>query len=436
MKTFYLENYGCQMNRADSNTLSNKLKEAGFSEVSDYESANNIIINTCSVRKHAEDRVFARVKLFGSYKRTKNKNAKIIVMGCMAKNNKDELYNLKVDRVFDVYNEEQIIDFLLGLDFIEKDFDSEYNFKKSYIDSEYKHKAYLPISHGCDNWCTYCIVPHTRGSMVSRPLNDVLDNLKYLIDSGAKEITLLGQNVNSYGLDNKESNFVELLKKCDDIIGRDKSIWLRFMTSHPKDFTKELAYAIFDLNSVCNSLHLPFQSGSDRILKLMNRKYSLKDYLEKVSYLRERDNLFSISTDVLVGFGDETESEFEETLNLLSTVVFEEAFLYKYSERVGSVAEKQKIKYSEEVGSIRLNKLIDFQRNISYKQLKKQIGKTLKVMIEGIAKDKKNYLGRSYENRTVIVNNDNGKDYKSGSILDVHILYTKAQMLIGAIINQ
>lgn len=430
---FYLENYGCQMNRADSNSLIHSLQSEGFLETTEYIDANIIIINTCSVRQHAEDRVFARVRLFNAFKKRENKSIKIIVMGCMAQTSKDMLYSLGVDKVFDVYNEIKILDYVKNNDLIENDFNSNYIFSKSYVDKLYSHKAFLPITHGCDNWCTYCIVPHTRGGLISRASKDILDNLKSLIDSGAKEITLLGQNVNSYGEDTKDMSFVRLLKNIDKTInGRD--IWIRFTTSHPKDFDKDLAHAIINLKSVCEHIHLPFQSGSNRILNLMDRKYTVEEYLEKVSYLRDITKDFLISTDIIVGFADETDEEFNETLNVIKKIGFEEAYLYKYSERVGTVAYKRKIAYDANNGSLRLSKLIEIQRAIALKLLTKQVGSVHKVMINNIAKDKNNYLARSRENRAIVIKLNNDKALKIGEIYNAKITDIRGHSLIADII--
>ena len=436
MKNFYLENYGCQMNKADSNSLINSLMQEGFIQTKDYQNADNIIINTCSVRAHAEERVFSRVKLFNAERKKNKKNTKLIIMGCMAQTSKNILENLGVDKIFDVYNEMNILDYMKDEEVFIKKFNDNYIFSKSYVDKDKPHKAFLPISHGCNNWCSYCIVPHTRGKMVSRKSDEIIEEVKRLIESGAKEITLLGQNVNSYGLDiENEISFTDLLylidKTIDKTVGESK-VWIRFLTSHPKDFDKDLADAIWNLKNVGKHIHLPFQSGANRILKLMNRKYDKEEYIKKISYLREYADDFPISTDIIVGYADETNEEYKETLDLLKEIGFEDAYLYKYSEREGSIAYKKKVKYDEKVGSERLRVLVDFQRVLAQKLLNKQVGKRAEIMIDDIAKDNIHYQCRSKENRLILVKKE--KELNMGDIYDCEITEIKNHTLIGEII--
>ena len=436
MKNFYLENYGCQMNKADSNSLINSLMQEGFIQTEDYQNADNIIINTCSVRAHAEERVFSRVKLFNAERKKNKKNTKLIIMGCMAQTSKNILENLGVDKIFDVYNEMNILDYMKDEEVFIKKFNDNYIFSKSYVDKDKPHKAFLPISHGCNNWCSYCIVPHTRGKMVSRKSDEIIEEVKRLIESGAKEITLLGQNVNSYGLDiENEVSFTDLLylidKTIDKTVGESK-VWIRFLTSHPKDFDKDLANAIWNLKNIGKHIHLPFQSGSNRILKLMNRKYDKEEYIKKISYLREYADDFPISTDIIVGYADETNEEYEETLDLLEEIGFEDAYLYKYSAREGSIAYKKKVKYDEKVGSERLRELVDFQRVLAQKLLNKQVGKRAEIMIDDIAKDNIHYQCRSKENRLILVKKE--KELNMGDIYNCEITEIKNHTLIGEII--
>lgn len=420
------------MNKADSNSLINSLMQEGFIQTDNYENADNIIINTCSVRAHAEERVFSRVKLFNANRKKNKKSMKLIVMGCMAQTSKDILQSLGADKIFDVYNEMNILDYMKDEEVFIKKFNHNYVFNKSYVDEDKPHKAFLPISHGCNNWCSFCIVPHTRGKMVSRKSSEILEEVKRLIDAGAKEITLLGQNVNSYGLDIKdEISFADLLYSIDKIAGNNK-VWIRFLTSHPKDFDKDLADAIWNLKSLGKHIHLPFQSGSDRILKLMNRKYNKEEYRRKISYLREYAEDFPISTDIIVGYADESEEEYKETLDLLEEIGFEDAYLYKYSEREGSIAYKKKIKYDENIGAVRLTKLVNFQRELAQKLLNKQVGKIAEVMIDDMAKDNMHYQCRSKENRLILIKKD--KELNMGDIYTVEISEIKNHTLIGRII--
>ena len=253
-----------------------------------------------------------------------------------------------------------------------------------------------------------------------------------MIEDGAKEITLLGQNVNSYGLDiENEISFTDLLYLIDKTV-LDNKVWIRFLTSHPKDFDKDLADAIWNLKSVGKHIHLPFQSGSNRILKLMNRKYDKEEYIKKISYLREYAEDFPISTDIIVGYADETEEEYNETLDLLKEIGFEDAYLYKYSEREGSIAFKKKVKYEEKIGSERLTKLVNFQRILAQELLDKQVGKKAEIMIDDIAKDNMHYQCRSKENRLILVKKE--KKLNMGDIYNCEITEIKNHTLIGKII--
>lgn len=423
------------MNKADSNSLINSLMQEGFIQTENYENADSIIINTCSVRAHAEERVFSRVKLFNANRKKNNKDSKIIVMGCMAQTSKEHLEKLGTDKIFDVYNEVNVIDYMKDEEVFVRKFNNDYIFQKSYIDGDKNHKAFIPISNGCSNWCTYCIVPHTRGKLVSRKSSEIIEEVKRLINEGAREITLLGQNVNSYGLDVKdEVNFTELLYMVDKAVDENNknNVWIRFLTSHPKDFDKYTAEAILNLNSLCKHIHLPFQSGSNRILNLMNRKYTKEEYIEKISYLRDTVNDFPISTDVIVGYADETDEEYEETLSLLKEIGFEEAYLYKYSEREGSIAYKKKIQYDKNIGSERLTNMVNFQRELAQQLLTKQVGKKTEVMIDDIAKDGMHYLCRSKENRIILVKKEN--ELNMGDIYNTEVTEIKSHTLIGKFI--
>lgn len=417
------------MNKSDSSSIENILIENSLEKTDDSSNADYVIINTCSVREHAENRVFARLSLFKSIKKKYNKEMKIIVTGCMVRNAKDKLVSLGADALFSVYEQDKIKDYINGKNYGENIFGADYNFKKSCLDEKHPYRSYIAVTHGCDNWCTYCIVPYTRGAMISRNSKDVLDEVKRISDKGAKEIILLGQNVNSYGKDNGDMNFVDLLYEIDK---RVKGIWIRFLTSHPKDFTKELATAMLSLQSVCKHIHLPLQSGSDRILQIMGRKYTRDEYLEKLSFLRDTDENFAVTTDIIVGFADESESEFKQTLQMIETVGYEDAYMYKYSPRPNSLAYERKMPYSEEAAKERLKTAIDFQRNIAQKMLAKSVGTKTKVIVESDAKDGKNYITRSEEYRIVLVKKSDA--YKKGSMIDVVIEGIKNHSLIGRVI--
>ena len=386
MKNFYLENYGCQMNKADSNSLINSLMQEGFIQTENYENADNIIINTCSVRAHAEERVFSRVKLFNAHRKKNKREMKLIIMGCMAQTSRDTLKNLGADKIFDVYNEINILDYMKDEEAFIKKFNDNYIFNKSYVDKDKPHKAFLPISHGCNNWCSYCIVPHTRGKMVSRKSSEIIEEIKRLIEDGAKEITLLGQNVNSYGLDiENEISFTDLLylidKTIDKTVGNNK-VWIRFLTSHPKDFDKDLASAICNLKSVGKHIHLPFQSGSNRILKLMNRKYDKNYFIDKIKKIKAIRKDVSITTDVIVGFPSETEELFLESLDTIKEIGFSKVHVFPFSPRKNTKAFEMPNLVDDITKKQRVKKLIDLSNNLEKDYMNRFIQNIVTVLPE------------------------------------------------------
>lgn len=281
----------------------------------------------------------------------------------------------------------------------------------------YSYKSYVNIMYGCNNFCTFCIVPYTRGREKSREADEIVDEIKSLIDKGSKEITLLGQNVNSYGrgLENK-TTFAQLLYRINDIKGVER---IRFMTSHPKDISDELIYAFRDLDHLCNFLHLPVQAGSSRILKLMNRKYTKEDYLRKIDKIRKVNPDIALSTDIMVGFPGETEEDFEETLDLVKRVEYDTSFTFLYSMRSGTPAAKSLNQVPDKIKHERFQKLLDILYPIQYEKNKKFINKTVKVLGEDISKkDSRKISGRNDEFKLV---NFNGSAEDIGKIVNVKI---------------
>lgn len=394
------------MNKADSTSIHKMLTEKGLGECSSVEEASVIIINTCAVREHAENRVYSRLKYFRHIKEHHKPELKVVLTGCLARFSRERLENeFEVDLIADVYSQEELVEKIAANDYNSPAVSKTYHFKTPYADEKYPFKAFVSITHGCDNWCTYCIVPAVRGPMLSRPSSDILKSVKTLIEDGVKEITLLGQNVNSYGEDlEDEYDFTSLLDKINTVIEKaNKRVWVRFMTSHPKDFSPRLAKAIVELPSLCEHLHLPMQSGSTAILEAMGRKYSREDYLQKVDYIRELRKDFALSTDVLVGFPGESEKDFEDTLSLVEEIGFEDAFLYRYSERKGSIASKKNLSYNDKEGLRRLSILIERQRKRGMECLKKALNTEMDALVESVAKDGENLLARSRENRMILI---------------------------------
>ncbi|HOV13560.1 MAG TPA: tRNA (N6-isopentenyl adenosine(37)-C2)-methylthiotransferase MiaB [Spirochaetota bacterium] len=384
---FFIETYGCQMNKADSNSVIQNLINNGFREVFSPSEAKLIIINTCSVRKTAENRIWGRI---GSYKNLKKKhNLIILVMGCMSQ------------RVgLDFFNESPLVDIVVGTFYKDKIPDIVINHKKgqrvafvdekkitfgfSHPDIDNPKKAYITISHGCNNFCSYCIVPYLRGREASRSSNEIIEDINNLTKLGVMQVTLLGQNVNSYGNDTNDVDFPTLLKR----ISKETDIkWIKYLSSHPKDFSDSLIEVIVNEKKVSKWLHLAVQSGSNKILQKMNRHYKIESYIEKVNKLKQLTPNLNLTTDIIVGFPSETEEDFNETVNLINQVQFDDAFLYKYNIRENTLAAKELIDdVTEEEKLKRLDTIIKIQRNIQRNNKHKKIGTILDILPEKFSK--------------------------------------------------
>lgn len=384
-KTFYIRTYGCQMNELDTEIMVGQLEARGLGRIDDENVADLLIYNTCSIRDLAERKVMGKLGKLG---KTSQQNALIGVTGCMANAKKSSLFQKipHIDFVLgtnNIHNLNDVLDDVLstGKQVIRTDdhFEHELNYLAAKRDD--KVKAYVSIIRGCDKFCTYCVVPYTRGSEVSRAPESIIEECNHLVNQGYKEITLLGQNVNSYGKDKPECGtlFHDLLYKLDKIPGLER---VRFMTSHPVDITKELMEAIRDLKSVCEFVHFPIQSGSTRILKKMHRIYTLEQYLEKVQMLREIVPHISLGTDIIVGFPTETDEEFQMTYKILQEIEYSVAFLYAYSPRKGTPAMRWQDDIPEEVKQQRLQLLIELQDTIYAKQRQLMLGQTVEVLVE------------------------------------------------------
>ncbi|MFC1855303.1 tRNA (N6-isopentenyl adenosine(37)-C2)-methylthiotransferase MiaB [Thermodesulfobacteriota bacterium] len=414
MKNLYIKTFGCMMNEYDSKKIENLLQPLGYNLNDDIESADLILLNTCSIRHKAEHKVYS---LLGTLKKYKMKNSELIIAvgGCVAQQEGKKLLSktAHLNLVFGpkkVSNLPNMIEAIIktGKRYVDVGTESD---EKSSTDSHIIYnssgpKAPVSIITGCDNFCTYCIVPHVRGREESRPANDVIDEVKALVDTGVKEITLLGQNVNSYqDGSNGKNGFVDLLRRVGDVDGVKR---LRFLTSHPKDLSDELISCFSDMDNLCNQIHLPIQSGSNSILAKMNRKYTREDYLNKVDKLLKVCNNISISTDMIVGFPGETKEDFEDTLDVIRRVEFDQSYSFKYSKRPGTKAATFLDDVPSDEKAARLKELQSLHEGIILRKNKVLEGKMMEVLVEGPSKTNETFLtGRTTCNRIVNFSSEN-----------------------------
>ena len=398
--SYYVRTFGCQLNVSDGEKIKGTLRRLGFTPVKYPENADIIIINTCAVRESAEDRVFG---VIGSMKKLKEENPRLVIgiAGCMtAQSNMAERIRRSYPQVDIVIGTNAAADLpYLLLDFFKK---RKFTVGLAENDEfpytpvrESRFKASVPIMYGCNNFCTYCIVPYVRGRERSRPAEDILKEIRSLAGRGYKEIMLLGQNVNSYN-GGDGIGFTQLLEKINAV---DGDFVVRFMSSHPKDFSHELIETIFRCEKIEKHIHLPVQSGSSDVLRRMNRHYTAEDYLAIIDEIRRHDPDLSISTDIIVGFPNETDEEFQATMELVKRVRFSNIYSFIYSKRSGTKAAEMEDPVPKEVKSIRMGELLLTQGEISQEFHSKFIGKELRVLAEEISKKHKGYLtGRSPEN--------------------------------------
>ena len=427
--TFYVRTYGCQMNELDTELMVGALQKRGLNRVTDEEEADILIFNTCSIRDLAERKVMGKLGQLG--RRSKRKPI-IGVTGCMAMAKKDSLFK-KLPHIDFVLGTNNITDLDYVLDeVIEKnkkmiltDRQFEENLDYFVAERDDKVKAYVSIIRGCDKFCTYCVVPYTRGQEVSRPPEDIVKEVQILADEGYKEVTLLGQNVNSYGKDKPDWKclFHDLLGKLDAIDGIER---IRFMTSHPVDITTDLMYAIRDLPSLCEFVHFPLQAGSNRILKKMHRIYTKEHYFEKVAQLKEIVPNVKLGTDIIVGFCTETEEDFQETYDAFKEISFSVAFIFAYSARKGTPAMRWKDDVPEEVKQERLQRLLNLYHSIQAEEFQKMVGTSQSLLIEKRSKNGK-LKGRTSCWQNAILD---GPDEWVGTLQDVEVTGYNNQTLI------
>ena len=446
MKKLYIETYGCQMNVADSEVVASVMQMAGYETTENLDEADAVFLNTCSVRDNAEQKIYHRLEALNAIRRQRTNtqhpapNTLIIgVLGCMAERVKDDLLeNHHCDLVAGPDAYLSLPDLIAQAETGHKAINIELSTSETYKDivPQRLHGAkiggFVSIMRGCNNFCHYCIVPYTRGRERSRDVESILREVRDLRDRGFKEVTLLGQNVNSYSGERLEVSgerilFPELLRKVAE---EAPEMRIRFTTSHPKDMSDETLKVIAEMPNVCKHIHLPVQSGSDRILKLMNRKYTREWYLERVAAIRRIIPDCGLSTDIFVGYHSETEEDHQLSLSLMREVGYDSAFMFKYSERPGTYASKHlPDDVPEEEKIRRLNELIALQTEISAQQNKKDEGKEFDVLVEGFSKRSRSQLcGRTEQNKMVVF--DKGTHH-IGETVRVRITNSTSATLIG-----
>jgi tRNA-2-methylthio-N6-dimethylallyladenosine synthase len=404
---FYIRTFGCQMNVHDSEQLAVMMVDAGFEQTEDVNQAQVILVNTCSIREKVAQKIISQI---GRYRQLKENNPDLVigVGGCLAQHWGQSLLkkNLGIDLVFGTHALDKAPDMIRR---IQKK-------RGAIVDTAFRTgitslnicprphngdlQAFVTIMQGCDNFCSYCVVPHLRGREESRPSQDIINEIRALVAHGVKEVTLLGQNVNSYGKGSAEGlRFSDLIRSIDAIDGLER---IRFTTSHPKDLTDDLINRFGKLEKLCEYIHLPFQTGSNSILGRMNRGYTREDYLAKVERLREVCPDIAISSDAMVGFPGETTADFEATLEMMERIRFDNLFSFKYSEREGTTAVSLNQKVPEKEKSRRLNLLQELQDFHTMEKNKAMVGKTVGVLVEGISKNSsKDMMGRTRTNKIV-----------------------------------
>ena len=434
MKAVFIESYGCQANQADAERMEGQLRVIGYARTGNMKEADLILLNTCCVRETAEDKVYGKI---GEIKSLKRERPELIfgIAGCMAQKEGEALLRRaphidfvlgtnKVHRLSQVVRKleirrEHIVDVVLGETELPDESEAP-AVRRSAI------SAWVPIMYGCNNFCTYCIVPYVRGRERSRLPEDVLHEVEQVVADGYKEVTLLGQNVNSYGKDHKQATFAQLLRQVDAVPGIRR---MRFMTSHPKDLSDEVIGAIREGKHICEHIHLPVQYGADKLLKAMNRVYTVEAYKELVARIRQALPEVSLTTDLIVGFPGETDEDFREMLDFLREIRYDAAYTFKYSPRSGTPAATLPEQVPEELKKERLQQLMDVQNEISLAINQELLGRVMEVMVEGPSKnDGQVWMGRTREDKIVLF--PHGQE-QPGDFMQVKITQPQTWVLKG-----
>lgn len=442
-RQYYIESYGCQMNFSDSEIVASILAQEGLSSTKDISSADFVFLNTCSIREKAEDTVRNRLKEIQAYKK-KNQNLKVGVLGCMAERLKSKFLE-----------EEKLVDLVVGpdayrdlpslldqVDSGEKGVNVYLSREETYADISPLRLdsngvcAFISIMRGCDNMCSFCVVPFTRGRERSRDLYSIVAEAKDLFQQGFREVTLLGQNVDSYKWTNPESNeLIDFSMLLEQVALVNPDLRIRFSTSHPKDITDEVLHVIAKYDNICNYIHLPVQSGNSRILKLMNRTYDRDWYLNRVDAIYKIIPDCAISSDMIAGFCSESDEEHQDTLSIMEYANYSYAYMFAYSERPGTLAAKKlKDDIPEDIKKQRLSEIIRLQRQLSYMHNLKDVGQTYKVLIEGNSKKSEDeFKGRNSQNKMIIFPKNNM--LKAGDYVNVKIISASSATLTGQIVD-
>lgn len=432
----YIETYGCQMNVADSEVVAAVMATAGYDMTDDIEDADAVLLNTCSIRDNAEQKIHSRLQYLASLRRKRHGALIVGVIGCMAERVKDDLItNYGVDLVAGPDSYLDLPALIGAVEAGEKAINVELSTTETYRDiipmkiTGNRVSGFISIMRGCNNFCSYCIVPYTRGRERSREAESILRELADLRERGFKEVTLLGQNVNSYNYIAPDGERVDFARLLAMVAEAAPDMRVHFTTSHPKDMSDDIIATIAAHDNICNHIHLPVQSGSDAVLKAMNRKYTREWYLDRIAAIRRAIPDCGISTDMFTGFHGETEADFEETLSLMREVGFDSAFMFKYSERPGTLAARtMPDNVPEDVKIDRLNRMIALQNELSAESNRRDIGKVFDVLVEGVSKrSKEQMVGRNQQNKTCVFPRGS---FKIGDMARVRVTGSSSATLI------
>ncbi len=437
MKKLYIETYGCQMNVADSEVVASVMGIAGYEPTENIDEADAALLNTCSIRDNAEQKIFSRLQALNALRRRKGSQLKIIgVIGCMAERVKDTLIaEHGVDLVAgpDAYLD--LPDLVSAVEAGQKAINVNLSTTETYRNviprrlSGNRVSGFVSIMRGCNNFCSYCIVPYTRGRERSRELDSILREVADLCEKGFKEVTLLGQNVNSYRYEAPDGTVTDFPALLAAVAESAPEMRVRFTTSHPKDMSDATIDVIASHSNICNHIHLPVQSGSNSVLKTMNRKYTREWYLDRITAIRRRIPDCGISTDLFTGFHNETEEDFQQTLSLMREAAFDSAFMFKYSERPGTLAARtMPDNVPEDVKIDRLNRMIALQNELSAASNRKDEGKEFEVLVEGRSKRSADqWMGRTQQNKAAVFPSG---DFKAGDTIRVRVTGSSSATLL------
>jgi tRNA-2-methylthio-N6-dimethylallyladenosine synthase len=432
-KTFYIETFGCQMNVHDSEKVIGTLVHEGYRQVETEIEAALILYNTCSIRDKAEQKVFNRLN---DYKALYKQGKRFAVLGCVAQQEGERIFERApyVSMVSGSASYRKLPEMLARLEAGEKritgldDRQTDETFETEFTARSNRHRGYITIIEGCDKFCAYCVVPYTRGKERSRASDSVLAEARRMADAGYTDIQLLGQNVNSYRDSSGKMSFAELLTAVGQVQGIRR---VRFTTSHPRDFTRDIVEAIDTVPTLCDHVHLPVQSGSSQVLHRMQREYTREWYLERIAWIRAARRSISMTTDIIVGFPGETDEDFDQTLTLLADVQYDAVFAFKYSRRPNTPAISMDDSIPEEIKTQRLQLLLDRQREIQRRTYQKHIGETIEVMVEGHNSARGQVSGRSSQNKVVNFIVDSPILPAPGNYLNVRITQSFPNSLLG-----